>query len=160
MFFGLTNSPATFQTMMNHLFQELIAKGKVVVYMDDILIFMAMLEEHRDIVAQVLQILQDNKLYLKLEKCDFKKTEINYLGLKIAFDKIMMDPVKVQGVADGPFPQNVTDVRSFLGFTNFYRRFIQAFGDIAKPLNALLTKDSKCHWDGVEADAFEALKHA
>src|SRR5258707_2658616 len=160
MFFGLTNSPATFQTMMNHIFRELIAKGRIVVYMDDILIFTATLDEHREIVAQVLQILQDNKLYLKPEKCDFEQAEIDYLGLKIAFEKIMMDPVKVQGVADWPQPQNVTDVRSFLGFTSFYRRFIQAFGDIAKPLNALLTKDSKCHWDGVEADAFEALKHA
>jgi len=100
MFFGLTNSPATFQTMMNHLFRGLISKGKVVIYMDDILIFTATIEEHRQIVQEVLQILAQNKLYLKPEKCDFEQTEIEYLGLRIAYDKIMMDPIKVQGVAD------------------------------------------------------------
>jgi len=77
MFFRLTNSPATFQTMMNHLFRDLIAQGSVVVYMDDILIFTASLEEHCHIVAEVLQILQDNKLFLKPEKCDFEKAQID-----------------------------------------------------------------------------------
>jgi len=75
MFFGLTNSPAMFQTMMNHLFRGLIAKGHVVIYMDDILIFTATIEEHRQIVQEVLQILAENKLYLKPEKCDFEKLE-------------------------------------------------------------------------------------
>src|SRR5882762_373071 len=117
MFFGLTNSPTTFQTMMNHLFRGLIAKGHIVIYMDNILIFMATIEEHRQIVQEVLQILAENKLYLKPEKCDFEKLEIEYLGLRIAYDKIMMDPIKVEGVADWPVPRNVTDVRSFLGFT-------------------------------------------
>ena len=95
---------------MNHLFQGLIAKGHVIIYMDDILIFTATIEEHQQIVQEVLQILAENKLYLKPEKCDFEKSEIEYLGLRIAYDKIMMDPVKVQGVADWPIPRNVTDV--------------------------------------------------
>src|SRR5258706_2765986 len=95
MFFGLTNSPATFQTMMNHLFREQIAKGCVVVYMDDILIFSTTMEEHRRVVREVLQIIQDNRLYLKAEKCEFELPEIDYLSLKIAFDRIAMDPVKV-----------------------------------------------------------------
>src|SRR5258705_8956449 len=109
--------------------------------MDDILIFSGTMEEHRRIVKEVLQILRANRLYLKLKKCEFKQPEINYLGLKIAFDKIMMDSVKVQGVADWPTPQNTTEVRSFLGFTNFYRQFIRDFSNIAKPMNALLQKD-------------------
>ena len=77
MFFGLTNSPATFQTMINHLFRHLIAQGHVVVYMDDILIFTVTEDEHQRIVAEVLQILQDNKLYLKPEKCDFEKDTLD-----------------------------------------------------------------------------------
>jgi hypothetical protein len=160
MFFRLTNSPATFQTMMNHLFRGLIAKGCVVVYMDDILIFTSNLEEHRRIVSEVLQILHDNKLYLKPEKCDFEKEEIEYLGLRIAFDKVMMDPVKVQGVVDWPPPKTVTEVRSFLGFTNFYRRFIRGFADLARPLNRLLQKDTPWTWDKEEFKAFESLKTA
>src|SRR5258705_6463481 len=114
MFFGLTNSPATFQTMMNYLFREQIAKGCVVVYMDDILIFSTTMEEHRCVVREVLQIIQENRLYLKAEKCEFKLPEIDYLGLKIMFNRIAMDLVKVQGVADWPTPVNTTEVRSFL----------------------------------------------
>jgi Reverse transcriptase (RNA-dependent DNA polymerase) len=131
MFFGLTNSPANFQTMMNHLFRGLIAKGRIVVYMDNILIFTSTLEEHRRIVSKVLQILHNNKLYLKPEKCDFEQEEIEYLGLRIAYDKVMMDPVKVQGIADWPPPKTVTGVCSFLGFTNFYHQFIRGFADLA-----------------------------
>ena len=78
MFFGLTNSPATFQTMMNDIFRHLINKGKVIIYLDDILIFTSSLEEHRQIVMEVLQILRDNKLYLKPEKCEFEATRIEY----------------------------------------------------------------------------------
>jgi len=143
---------------MNHLFHGLIAKGHVVIYMDDILIFTATIEEHRQIVQEVLQILAENKLYLKPEKCDFEKLEIEYLGLCIAYDKIMMDPIKIQGIADRPVPHNVTDVRSFLGFTNFYRRFIHNFSDMAKPLNALLQKDAKWDWSDVQFKVFEHLK--
>jgi len=160
MFFGLTNSPATFQTMMNHLFRDQIAKGCVVVYMDDILIFSSTMEEHRRVVQEVLQIICDNRLYLKLEKCEFERPEIDYLGLKIAFDKIMMDPVKVQGVAEWPTPQNTTEVRSFLGFTNFYRRFIRDFSNVAKPLNTLLQKNAAWTWASEQAGAFEHLKKA
>src|SRR5713226_6594237 len=147
MFFGLTNSPDTFQTMMNHLFMDLIACGSVVIYMDDILIFTASLEEHCRIVAEVLQILQDNKLFLKPEKCDFEKAQIDYLGLIVSFNRIMMDPVKVQGIADWPQLTNLTEVRSFLGFCNFYRCFIRNFSQIAKPLNELMQKDKKWTWD-------------
>ena len=106
MFFGLTNSPATFQTMMNHLFRDLINKGKVVVYMDDIMIFTKTLKEHRLIVKEVLQILRDNKLSLKHTKCDFKTVETEYLGLIVSEGQIKMDPSKVKGVTDWPVPKN------------------------------------------------------
>ena len=84
MFFGLTNSPATFQMMMNHLFQDLINQGKVVIYMDDIMIFTTTLEEHKMIVKEVLQILRDNKLYLKHTKCEFEQLETEYLRLVVS----------------------------------------------------------------------------
>ena len=98
MFFGLTNSPATFQTMMNDIFKELIDEGVVVVYMDDILIFTESLEEHRKIVQRVLEILRRNNLYLKPEKCLFKQLGVDYLGLILSQGQVAMDPVKIAGV--------------------------------------------------------------
>ncbi len=106
MFFGLTNSPATFQTMMNEIFRELITEGFVVVYLDDILIFTEQWKKHARITKRVLQIIADNKLYLKPEKCQFHKTELDYLGHKISHDTIAMDPIKVAGVTEWPTPQN------------------------------------------------------
>ena len=106
MFFGLTNSPATFQTMMNHLFRDLINKGKVVVYMDDIVIFTKTLEEHCTIVKEALQILRDNKLSLKHIKCDFETVETEYLGLIVSEGQIKMDSGKVKGVTNWLIPKN------------------------------------------------------
>lgn len=100
MFFGLTNSPAIFQTMMDDIFQDLIATGKVVIYMDDILIGTKTLEEHRAIVNEVLKRLQDNDLFLKPEKCTFEASEVEYLGMILGHGKISMDPIKVAGVLD------------------------------------------------------------
>ena len=98
MFFGMTNSPATFQTMINDIFWNLIAEGIIVVYLDDILIFTKTEEEHAQAVRQVLQVLKKNKLFLCLEKCEFYKQWIEYLGLVISENKVSMDPVKVVGV--------------------------------------------------------------
>jgi len=98
MFFGMTNSPATFQTMMNDIFQNLIAEGIVVVYLDDILIFTKTKKEHVQAVQRVLQVLKENKLFLQQEKCEFYKQWIEYLGLVISENKVSMDPVKVAGV--------------------------------------------------------------
>jgi len=98
MFFRITNSSATFQTMMNDIFQDLIAEGIMVVYLDNILIFTRMEEEHAKAIQQVLQVLQENKLFLCLEKCEFYKERIEYLGLVISENKVSIDPVKVVGV--------------------------------------------------------------
>jgi len=98
MFFGMTNSLATFQTMMNDIFQNLIAEGIVVVYLDNILIFTKTEEEHAQAVRRVLQILKENKLFLHLEKCEFCKQQIEYLGLVISENKVSIDLVKVTGV--------------------------------------------------------------
>ena len=98
MFFGLTNSPATFQALMNSLFADLIAEGKVAVYLDDILIFTKDLEEHRRVVQDVLGRLQQNDLYLHPEKCEFEQLQIKYLGLIIQEGEVRMDPAKVAAV--------------------------------------------------------------
>jgi len=95
MFFRMTNSPATFQTMMNDIFQDLIAEDIMVVYLDDILIFTRTEEEHAKAIRQVLQVLQENKLFLHPEKCEFCKKRIKYLGLVISENEVSMDPVKV-----------------------------------------------------------------
>ena len=158
MFFGLCNSPATFQTAMESIFQDLILQGKVIVYMDDILIYTETLEEHRRVVSRVLQILKENKLYLKPEKCIFEARKIEFLGLILSEKQVEMDPVKIEGVAKWPTPRNVKDVQSFLGFVNFYRRFIEDFSKIARPLHDLTQKDSKWVWEEKEMNAFEALK--
>jgi len=110
MFFGMTVSPATFQTMMNDIFRNLIAEGIVVVYLDDILIFTKTKKEHEQAVQWVLQVLKENKLFLHPEKCEFFKQRIEYLGLVISENEVSMDPVKVAGVREWPTPENKMDV--------------------------------------------------
>jgi hypothetical protein len=100
MYFGLTNSLATFQTMMNEVFQDLITEGVVSMYLDDILIFTNSLEKHRRVTHLVLDRMRKHKLYLRPEKCEFEKTKIKYLGIIISHNKVEMDPVKIAGVAD------------------------------------------------------------
>jgi hypothetical protein len=104
MYFGLTNSPATFQTMMNEIFQDLITEGVVSMHLDDILIFTNSLEEHRRVMRLVLDRMREHKLYLRPEKCEFEKTKIEYLGVIISHNKVDMDPVKIAGVVDWPMP--------------------------------------------------------
>jgi len=106
MFFGLMNSPATFQAMMNELFKDLIASGTVFIYMDDILIATCTMEEHHRIVCQVLHILKSNQLFLKPEKCEFEKDEVEYLGIRLQASQLTMDPIKLRGIADWPTPLN------------------------------------------------------
>jgi len=160
MFFRMTNSPATFQTMMNDIFQNLIAEGIVVVYLDDILIFTKTKEEHEQAVRQVLQVLKENKLFLRPEKCKFCKQWIEYLGLVISENKVSMDPVKVAGVREWPTPENKRDIQAFLGFVNFYRRFIRDFSTKARPLFDLTRSEQVWMWSGKEQAAFEDLKTA
>ena len=120
MYFGLTNSPATFQTMMNEIFHDLILEGVVCIYLDDILIFTKSKEEHDHITRLVLECLRKHKLYLRFDKCEFQKTRIEYLGVIISQNNVEMDPVKIAGVAEWPTPKNKKEVQSFVSFINFY----------------------------------------
>jgi hypothetical protein len=159
MFFGLTNSPATFQTMMDELFREETAKGDVIIYMDDILIATSgSLDRHRSEVVHVLQKLKDNDLYLKPEKCHFHKREVEYLGIIVGKGQVKMDPIKVKGITDWPPPTNLTELRSFLGFGNYYKDFIQDYSSLTRPLHDLTKKSAPWEWGSAQHNAFETLK--
>jgi len=160
MFFRMTNSPATFQTMMNDVFRTVIAEGIVVVYLDDILIFTKTEEEHEQAVQRVLEILAEHKLFLCPEKCEFHRKQIEYLGLVISENKVAIDPIKVARVHEWPVPENWTDVQAFVGFVNFYRRFIQNFSTIVQPLFDLTCSDQAWNWSTKEQEAFKRLKIA
>jgi len=160
MFFRMTNSPTTFQTMMNDIFRTIIVEEVVVVYLDDILIFTKMEEEHERAVWRVLEILTEHKLFLRLEKCKFHWKQIKYLRLVISENKVAMDPVKVTGVREWPIPENQTNIQAFIGFVNFYRHFIQDFSTIARPLFDLTRSNQAWNWGTKEQEAFECLKIA
>ena len=156
----MTNSPATFQTMINDVFRTVIVEGIVIVYLDDILIFTKTEEEHERAVWKVLEILTEHKLFLYLEKCEFHQKQIEYLGLVILENKVVMDPVKVARVCEWPVPENWTDVQAFIDFINFYHRFIQDFSTIAQPLFDLTHSNQAWNWSTKKQEAFEHLKVA
>jgi hypothetical protein len=158
MFFGMCNSPATFQSMMDEMFADMIDEGIIIIYMDDIFIFAPDEETLTKNTKRVLARLQENDLFLKPAKCEFNKTKVEYLGMIIEEGKISMDPGKLKGIRDWPAPTTVKQVRGFLGFGNFYRRFIWHFSEVAKPLNDLLKKDKKFEWTDDCQKAFEELK--
>jgi transposase InsO family protein len=158
MFFGMCNSPATFQSMMDHIFKDEIHNKWIIVYMDDILIFSKTKEGLERITKGVLQKLRENDLYLKPHKCEFAKTKIEYLGMILEEGKVSMDPTKLIGIKQWPEPTTVKQVRSFLGFGNFYRRFIRSYSNVARPMNELLQKDKKFEWTMETQNAFDELK--
>ena len=120
MFFRLTNSLATFQVMMNELIQDLINTGKVAAFIDDIIIGTEDKKGHNELVAEVIKRLEENDLYVKLEKCKWKVREVGFLGVIIGEDRIKMEEEKVKGVLDWLTPRCVKDVQKFLGLTNYY----------------------------------------
>ena len=113
---------------------------------------------HVAAVSDVLQVASDNDLYFKLEKCVFHASSIDYLGVILEEGVTRMDPVKIQGIRDWPTPNSVKDIRSFLGFCNFYRPFIKGFSAIARPLNELTRKDVPWNWESPQQQAFTDLK--
>jgi len=127
MFFGMTNSPAMFQAMTNEILRDLINEGKVIAFVDDVLVGTEMEEEHDEIVEEVLKRLEENDLYVKLEKCVWKMKKIGFLGIVIGPNGIEIEAEKVDRVLSWLEPKNVKDVRKFLGLANYYRRFIKDF---------------------------------
>ncbi|RLN15700.1 hypothetical protein C2845_PM02G21340 [Panicum miliaceum] len=157
--FGLINAPATFQGLMNEVFASLLRKG-VLVFMDDILIYTQTLEEHAQLLSAMLQILANNSLYAKPSNCSFAKDSIEYLGHVISSKGVATDPQKILAVQGWPVPNNVKEVRGFLGLTGYYRRFIKHYSLISKPLTMLLKKGIRFVWSSVAQEAFDTLKHA
>ncbi len=143
MFFGLTNSPTTFQTMMNTIFRDLIDEGSVMIYMDDIAIHTRTrlgeseedhLGHHQKLVRRVLERLKTNDLHLNPEKCVFEQDHLNFLGVHVGGGTVQMEQAKVDRVKEWTCPRSVRKVRKFLGFTGYYRYFIQGYSQIAQPL--------------------------
>jgi len=158
MFFGLTNSPAMFQAMMNELLRDLINMGKVAAFIDDIIVGMETEEGHNELVAEEIKRLEENDLYVKPEKCKWKVREVEFLGVVIGPEGIKMEKEKVIGVLEWPTPKCVKDVQKFLGLANYYRRFIEGFATVARPLHDLVKKDKKWDWTERQEKAFKELK--
>jgi hypothetical protein len=155
--FGLANAPSTFQHYVNDAlrpFLDVFCSA----YIDDVLIYSDNLEDHKKHVRSVLLALREAGLQLDVDKCEFHKTEVLYLGLIISTEGIRMDPTKVGTIQNWETPKTVKDVQSFIGFANFYRRFIENFSKIVAPLTALTKKDVKFNFDHACQHAFEHLK--
>ncbi|MGB2685899.1 MAG: pol polyprotein, partial [Olleya sp.] len=155
--FGLTNAPASMQRLMNNTLHEYLDVF-VIVYLDDILIYSKSEQEHVKHVKMVFEKLSQRNLLLKPEKCEFHRKEVEFLGYLVGIDGIRMDEAKVAAVLQWPTPTTVKEVQAFLGFANFYRRFIRDFSKITKPLTELTRKDTVFKWDEPAAEAFEELK--
>jgi len=158
MFFKLTNSPATFQTMMNELLRDLINTGKVAAFIDDVIVRTETEEGHDNIVAEVIKRLEENDLYMKSEKCKWKVREVGFLGVVIGPEEIKMEEEKVKGVMEWPTPKCIKDVQKFLGLVNYYCRFIEGFASIARPLHDMVKKEKKWEWMEKQKKAFRKLK--
>jgi len=143
MYFGLTNSPATFQTMINDLFRDLINQGDTVTFIDDILVAIDTEEGHDKLVEEVLKRLEENDLSMKLEKCKWKVREVEFLGVVIGPRGVEIQKKKIEEVLNWPAPRNVKEVQKFLGLANYYRRFIKNFTRIVALLHMLVRKEQK-----------------
>ena len=157
--FGLTNAPATFQYLMNSIFQDFL-DDFVIVYLDDIMIYSKTYEDHLIHLEKVFTKLQENKLYAKLRKCEFAKQEVQYLGHIVSENSIKPEEDKIKAIKDWKQPQNQKDVMSFLGLANFYRKFIDNFSKRSIALTKLIGKNSKFQWNKEQDDTFQDIKNA
>ena len=143
MFFGITNSLAIFQTIMNEILRDLINKGKVIAFVDDVLAGIETKKKHDEIMKEILRRLEKNNLYVKSEKYVWKVRKIGFLRIIIGPNGIEIEKEKVNGVLSWLEPKNVKDVRKFLGLANYYKRFIKDFAQVARPINMFTRKDIK-----------------
>ncbi|KAK1692193.1 hypothetical protein QYE76_008890 [Lolium multiflorum] len=157
MSFGLTNAPAYFMNLMNKIFMEFLDKF-VVVFIDDILIYSKSEEEHEQHLEVVLETLRQHQLYAKFSKCEFWLKEVGFLGHILSAGGIAVDPAKIKTVEEWKAPTTQTEVRAFLGLAGYYRRFVEGFSSIARPMTQLLKKDRKFDWNDKCEESFQLLK--
>ena len=157
MSFGLTNAPAYFMYLMNKVFMEYLDKF-VVVFIDDILVFSKTEEEHEQHLRMVLDKLREHQLYAKFSKCEFWLREVGFLGHVLTEEGLSVDPAKIEAVTEWQSPSNVKEVRSFLGLAGYYRKFVEGFSSIARPMTQLLKKDKKFEWTPKCEESFQELK--
>jgi hypothetical protein len=159
MAFGLCGAPNTFQSAMNATLAPLLRKC-VLVFFDDILVYSPTLDQHVHHLEQVLQLLAQARWQVKQSKCSFAKHNIDYLGHVISASGVSTDPSKIQAIQQWPIPKNIKQLRSFLGLTGYYRKFVRNFGVISKPLTELLKKDTLLSWTSQHDTAFTTLQLA
>ncbi|KAI2657893.1 Transposon Tf2-6 polyprotein [Labeo rohita] len=155
--FALANAPSVFQALVNDVLRDML-NIFVFVYLDDILIFSPSVSDHVQHVRRVLQRLLENRLFVKAEKCVFHVKSVTFLGHVVSADGISMDLAKVRAVIDWPIPDSRTALQRFLGFANFYRRFIRNFSQVAAPLTALTSTQTRFVWSESAQEAFDKLK--
>ncbi|KAL4339694.1 hypothetical protein GQ457_08G026290 [Hibiscus cannabinus] len=155
--FELTNAPAAFMDMMNRVFQPYLDQF-VVVFIDDILVYSKSKVEHEEHLRIVFQTLREKQLYAKFSKCEFWLNEIIFLGHIVSAEGFRVDPKKIEAIMGWKQPKNVSEVRSFLGLAGYYRRFVEGFSLIAKPLTKLRRKDAPFAWTETQQSIFDKLK--
>ncbi|GJS47260.1 putative reverse transcriptase domain-containing protein [Tanacetum coccineum] len=155
--FGLTNAPAVFMDLMNRVCKPYLDKF-VIVFIDDILIYSKDEKEHEEHLKAILELLKEEKLYAKFSKCEFWIPKVQFLGHVIDSRGIHVDPAKIESIKDWASPKTPTEIRQFLGLAGYYRRFIEGFSKIAKPMTKLTQKGIKFDWGEKEENAFQLIK--
>ncbi|GJV60342.1 reverse transcriptase domain-containing protein [Tanacetum coccineum] len=155
--FGLTNAPAMFMDLMNRVCKPYLDKF-VIVFIDDILIYSKNKQEHEEHLKIILELLKKEELYAKFSKCEFWIPKVQFLGHVIDNKGIHVDPAKIESVKDWASPKTPTEIRQFLGLAGYYRRFIEGFSKIAKPMTKLTQKKVKFEWGDKQGAAFQLLK--
>ncbi|GJU17329.1 putative reverse transcriptase domain-containing protein [Tanacetum coccineum] len=155
--FGLTNAPAVFMDLMNRVCKPYLDKF-VIVFIDDILIYSKNEQEHKEHLKQILELLKKEELYAKFSKCEFWIPKVQFLGHVIDSEGIHVDPAKIESIKDWTSPKSPTEIRQFLGLAGYYRRFIEGFSKIAKPMTKLTQKKVKFEWGDKQEAAFQLLK--
>ena len=158
MFFGLTNSPAMFQAMINDLLRDLVVEEKVAVFIDDVMVATEIEEEYNEIVKEVLRRLKENDLFVKPEKCVWNVREVGFLEVIIGEDGVRIEKEKVQRVIEWPVLKNVKDMQKFLELANYYKWFVKNFARVARPLHEMTRKEIKWSWGEKQQRVFEELK--
>jgi hypothetical protein len=156
---GISNAPSVYQSVMHNLFRDMLGKY-VLIYLDDILVYSKTPAEHRAHLEAVLLRLQEHDLKAKPSKCEFFMSDIKFLGHIVGSSGVQVDPSKIKVIKDWPVPATPTEVRSFLGLANYFRKFIQGFSKMAQPLNALTKSSSMGVWGVAEQSAFDSIKNA